>query len=116
MGPERRTNISSVSEHKQSTHNDINDSMAAASSAEIEREIQQLKARLQGLRHQMAEVMERLTQHGRQRKKAVRGGRPSDVVRRNQHIRVLQRLYVTLCLQRNQVSDQLVVLKKHAQQ
>ena len=113
MGPERRTNISSVSEHKQSTHNDI---MAAASSAEIKREIQQLKARLQGLRHQMAEVMERLTQHGRQRKKAVRGGRPSDVVRRNQHIRVLQRLYVTLCLQRNQVSDQLVVLKKHAQQ
>ena len=63
----------------------------------------------------MAEVMERLTQHGRQRKKAVRGGRPSDVVRRNQHIRVLQRLYVTLCLQRNEVSDQLAVLKKHAQ-
>ena len=112
MGPERRTNISSVSEHKQSTHNDI---MAAASSAEIKREIQQLKARLQGLRHQMAEVMERLTQHGKQRKKAVKGGRPSDVVCRNQHIRVLQRLYVTLCLQRNEVSDQLAVLKKHAQ-
>ena len=89
--------------------------MATASAAEIGREIQQLEARLQRLRKQLVDVMVCLHVTRKRRKDAAKRDQPRDVLRRNQRICVLQRLQVKANLLRQQLSDQLAVLKQQAQ-
>ena len=90
--------------------------MAAAASAEMEREIQQLEARLQWLRDCQADLMACTALECKERKAAVKADSPSDVVRANQHISVLHLQYVTASKQRDQVRDRLAALKQQAQQ
>ena len=90
-------------------------SSAAASSADIEQEIQRLEARLQRMRKQLVDVMVCLHVTRKRRKDAAKRDQPRDVLRRNQRICVLQRLQVKANLLRQQLSDQLAVLKQQAQ-
>ena len=90
--------------------------MAAAASAEIEREIQQLTTRLQRLRNLLADVLACIAEARRTRRKAANREDPSAVVRSNQHISLLERQYVTLFSRRDRVSEQLAVLKRQARQ
>ena len=89
--------------------------MAAAASAEIEREIQQLTTRLQRLRYLLADVMACIAEARKTRRKAANREDPSAVVRSNQHISLLERQYVKLFSRRDRVSEQLAVLKRQAQ-
>ena len=87
----------------------------AAASAEIEREIQQLEARLQRLRVFLADVMACTAHECKERKEAVNGDEPSAVVRHNQNISVMHWQYVTASSQRDEVSNQLAVLRQQTQ-
>ena len=89
--------------------------MAAASAAEIKREIQQLEARLQRLHVFLAEVVASTANECKERKAAAKDNDPSAVVRCNQHISVLHLQYVTASKQRDQVRDRLAVLRQQAQ-
>ena len=97
--------------------------MAATASAEIEREIQralkreirQLTTRLQRLRNLLTDVTACISHERKQRKKAMKRDHPSDVVRSNQHLRVLQRQYATASLQRHRLSYRMNALRQQAQ-
>ena len=89
--------------------------MAAAASAEIEREIQQLTTRLQRLRNLLADVLACIAEARRTRRKAANREDPSAVVRSNQHISLLERQYVKLFVRRDEVRDRLAVLKNQEQ-
>ena len=89
--------------------------MAAAASAEIEREIQQLTTRLQRLRNLLADVLACIAEARRTRRKAANREDPSAVVRSNQHLRVLQRQYATASLQRHRLSYRMNALRQQAQ-
>ena len=88
----------------------------AAASAEMEREIQQLEARLQWLRDCQADLMACTAHECKERKAAVKADSPSDVVRANQHISVLHSQYLAAYVQRGRVSNQLADLRQQAQQ
>ena len=90
--------------------------MAAASAAEIKREIQQLEARLQRLHVFLAEVVASTANECKERKAAAKDNDPSAVVRCNQHISVLHSQYLAAYVQRGRVSNQLADLRQQAQQ